>query len=220
MTVSVNGPAAVMARPIVLALGPTGPSGGPTGTTGPTGPTGFTGPTGQRGATGSAGADSTVTGPTGNTGPTGFTGPQGNTLTGPTGASGPTGSSGEAFVSTINFMIDGGGAPVTSGHKGLLICDFAFTLDQVTLLSDVAGDIVIDIRKTTYAAYDAWSTHPAAGDSIVGSSVPELTSAYKYQDAALAGWDTSFSAGDLLAVHVSSAATLTQCLLSLKITRG
>lgn len=218
MTVSVNGPAAVMARPVVLALGPTGPSGGPTGVAGATGPTGWTGPTGFRGATGPTGAASVTTGPTGNTGPTGYTGPQGLASTGPTGPSGPTGSSGEAFVSTIQFIIDGGGATITTGLKGVIVVDFSCTVTAVTLLADVAGDVVIDIRKTTYAAYDG-STHPGPGDSICGAAVPTLTSDIAYTDAALAGWATSISAGDILGFNVSSTSGLGRVTVSLTITR-
>lgn len=91
---TVNGPAPVMARPVVVVSGPTGPSGGPTGATGYTGPTGKTGPTGQRGATGPGGTASTVTGPTGRVGTTGSTGPQGSSFTGPTGVTGPDGATG------------------------------------------------------------------------------------------------------------------------------
>lgn len=93
MTVLVQGPARVMARPIVIASGLTGPSGGPTGATGNTGPTG---PTGSAGPSGPTGTASVVTGPTGTTGysgPTGYTGPRGlSGPTGPTGRVGPTGT--------------------------------------------------------------------------------------------------------------------------------
>lgn len=98
MTAFVLGPAPVMARPVVVNVGPTGPSGGPTGATGKTGPTGFTGATGQRGQTGANGNASSVTGPTGRTGSTGYTGPAGSSVTGPTGdastVTGPTGFTG------------------------------------------------------------------------------------------------------------------------------
>lgn len=218
MTVSVNGPAAVMARPIVLVNGPTGSSGGPTGATGPTGSTGVTGPTGFRGATGPSGANSTVTGPTGNTGPTGYTGPQGNTVTGPTGYSGPTGSSGEAFVSTISFVIDGGGATLTTGFKGMVQVDFACTITAVSLYGDVSSSIVVDVRRTTYSAYDG-STHPGPGDSICGAAVPTLSSAIKYNDAALAGWATSISAGDLICFNVSSVSGTGRATIALTVSR-
>lgn len=96
MTVFVQGPAQVFARPVVVPViptGPTGPTGSPVGVTGGTGPTGpigvYTGPTGP---TGSTGAASTVTGPTGRTG---FTGPPGNVgVSGPTGPTGATGGTG------------------------------------------------------------------------------------------------------------------------------
>lgn len=218
MTVSVNGPAAVMARPVVLALGPTGPSGGPTGGTGSTGAAGPTGFTGPRGATGPGGNASTVTGPTGNTGATGLTGAQGNSVTGTTGPSGPTGSSGQAFISTINFVIDGGGATITTGLKGLVVVDFACAIQSVTLLGDVAASIVVDVRKTTYASYDG-STHPGPGDSICGSAVPTLAAAIKYQDGALAGWNKNISAGDILGFNVSSVSGAGRVVISLQVLR-
>jgi hypothetical protein len=96
MTSSVEGPAAVAARPIVVVGGPTGPSGGPTGSTGYTGYTGPTGHIGIAGPTGASGPASTVTGPTGRTGPTGYTGPPGASVTGPAG--GPTGDTGPGFT--------------------------------------------------------------------------------------------------------------------------
>ena len=102
MSSSVQGPAQVYARPVVIpaaATGPTGPSGGPTGPTGPTASTGPTGPTGSTGLQGKTGPTGTLTGPTG---AIGITGPPGNsvtgassTVTGPTG-SGPTGPGGVA----------------------------------------------------------------------------------------------------------------------------
>ena len=104
MTVVVNGPAPIYARPVVVAsgfTGPTGPSQGPTGVTGPSG-AGPTGPTGPQGLTGPFGlqGNSGVTGPVGASGPAGLTGPAGSaTNTGATGAPGNTGPTGVAGVS-------------------------------------------------------------------------------------------------------------------------
>lgn len=122
MTVLVQGPARVMARPVVVASGLTGPSGGPTGPTGNTGPTGVSGPTGARGPTGAAGAASSVTGPTGYSGPTGYTGPQGNTITGPTGQmgsfTGPTGPSGAGPTGAIGPTGPSAGPTGATGVTG------------------------------------------------------------------------------------------------------
>jgi hypothetical protein len=81
MVISVNGPAPIMAQPVVVVGGPTGATGPGVGSTGPTGPsgvTGFTGVVGQTGPTGYgfnfvfAGFGNAVTGISGpNTGPTG-----------------------------------------------------------------------------------------------------------------------------------------------------
>lgn len=99
MTTQSSVSAPIMARPVVVVGGPTGPASGLTGPTGPQGAASLTGATGPIGPTGPYG----LTGPTGHTGlgaftgPTGFTGPPGSvgapsTVIGPTGATGPQGS--------------------------------------------------------------------------------------------------------------------------------
>ena len=89
MTVRSKTPAPILAQPIVVVGGPTGPSGGPTGPVGSTGNTGPMAATGPRGATGPLGTG--PTGPPGSavtfTGPTGKVGPPGPL--GPTGWTGP-----------------------------------------------------------------------------------------------------------------------------------
>lgn len=276
MAVTVNAPAPVMAQPVRVAGGFTGPTGpgvgstgptgasGPTGNTGPlgtgptgpsgvastgptgrTGPTGFTGPvgssiTGPTGSTGAQGAASSVpgptgptgigaTGPTGNTGPggaatntgaTGATGPSGGP-TGPTGATGSTGATGTGLVSDIEFIIDGSGSAIGTGVKGYLFFDVALTINQVTLLGDQTGSITIDIWKCTYAQFDAGATHPVVGDSITASDVPAISSATKFQDSTLTGWNTSIAAGSVLAFNVkNAAASITRVLVALKTTRA
>lgn len=111
MTVFVQGPAQVYARPVVVPsqlTGPTGATGSPVGVTGSTGPTGpigvYTGPTGPTGPTGNS---STVTGPTGRTG---FTGPPGNV--GVSGPSGPTGFTGPAGPGPGGYVAGTGAGPV------------------------------------------------------------------------------------------------------------
>lgn len=99
-------PAPIMAQPVVIVGGPTGPSNGPTGSTGPAGATGFTGATGSAGPTGITGPTGAA-GPTGAgafTGPIGFTGPPGSGgvgPTGPSGAVGPTGADGAGATTAV-----------------------------------------------------------------------------------------------------------------------
>lgn len=177
MTVQVQAPAPVYARPVVVVAGPTGPSGGPTGPTGNTGPsglsaTGMTGPTGMTGG-GATGA----TGVTGPRGLTGYTGPPGNPgATGTagtssnTGATGPTGMTG--FGATGPTGPSGGGGPTgpsggptgptgpTSGPTGPTgttgatgpsqICDLEFVINGggVAITTGMKGYLTVDFACT------------------------------------------------------------------------
>lgn len=117
-------------------------------------------------------------------------------------------------VSSINFMIDGGGSALTTGVKGYIEIPFACTINQVTMLADQSGSVVVDIWKDTYANYP-----PTDADSITASAVPTITTATKSQDSTLTGWTTSISAGDVLGFNVDSATTITRVTVALKVTR-
>lgn len=202
--------------------GPTGLNAtGADGATGPTGLTGFgaTGPTGISGPTGPLGTGPTgfgATGPTGNTGPNGGpTGPTGNT--GPTGI---TGATGPAQVAGLNFTIDGGGSVITSGQKGTIVVDFAGTIQEVTMLADQSGSIVVELQKVSFSTY-APPTHPATADKINSSTPPTISSATKSQDATLSGWTTSISAGDIIGYNVTGTPSgITRVNIALKVLRS
>lgn len=119
-----------------------------------------------------------------------------------------------AQVAIVNFVIDGGGSAITTGIKGDIVIPFTGTINQVTLLADATGSIVIDLWKDTYANFP-----PVVGDSIVASAKPTLSSAAKSQDSTLTGWTTTVAAGDIIRVNVDSAATVQRVTLALKITR-
>lgn len=123
-------------------------------------------------------------------------------------------------VAAIEYVIDGGGATITTGMKGYLEIPFACTINRSTLLADQSGSIVVNIWKTTYSAFDAGSTHPVVGDKITASAPPTLSTATKAQDSTLTGWTTSISAGDILAFNVDSVTTCQRVTLSLKVTKS
>ena len=50
-------------------------------------------------------------------------------------------------VNVIAFIIDGGGALITTGVKGSVEVPFSCTIAAWTLLADVSGSIVVDIWK-------------------------------------------------------------------------
>jgi hypothetical protein len=114
----------------------------------------------------------------------------------------------------ISFVVDGGGSAITTGQKGHFAVP-AGEIVEVALLANASGSIVLDLWKDTYANYP-----PVVGDSICASAKPTLASAIKAQDTTLTGWTTTLADGDLLAVNVDSAATVTRVTLALRIVRS
>lgn len=118
-----------------------------------------------------------------------------------------------AKTTTLVFVIDGGGATITTGIKGDLgPFDFPCAIQAVTLLADQSGSIVVDIWKDTYANYPA-----VVGDSITASAKPTLSTEVKSQDTTLTGWTTTIAAGDTLRFNVDSITTCQRVVVALKV---
>jgi biotin carboxyl carrier protein len=113
---------------------------------------------------------------------------------------------------SIQFVIDGGGSEIVTGVKGYMEVPFACTIQEVRLLADQSGSIVIDIWKDTYANYP-----PTNADSITASAVPTITSSTKSEDATLTGWTTSLAKGDVLGFNVDSVTTITRVTVVLEV---
>lgn len=129
-------------------------------------------------------------------------------------ANGGTGITNDVKVGTIQFEIDGGGAAITTGIVRTIQIPFACIINEVTLLADQSGSIVIDIWKDTYANYP-----PTVADTITASAKPTLSSATKAQDSTLTGWTKTITAGDILRFNVDSASNVTRVTVALKVTR-
>ena len=196
------------------AAGPQGPQGvagatgpqGPIGNTGAQGPQGVAGPQGPQGVTGNIG-------PTGPTGPQGVVGPQGPQgvagVAGPQGVQGPTGP---GSTKSVNFIIDGGGAAVTTGTKGYVVVDLNCTINSWTILSDSTGSVVVDVKRCTYANFPTTT-------SITDADKPTLFNARKNQNNTLSSWTSvSIVSGDILEFVVDSASTATRVTIDLKLT--
>ncbi len=112
------------------------------------------------------------------------------------------------------FIIDGGGAAITTGVKGDIEFPYACTITAVRLFADQVGSCVIDLWKDSYANYP-----PTVGDSITASAKPTLSSAIKSQDTTLTGWTTSITAGDTIRVNIDSATTVTRVTVSLTLSK-
>lgn len=117
-----------------------------------------------------------------------------------------------AMFSAIEFIIDGGGAVITTGEKGHIEIPFDSTITQVALLADRSGSIVVDIWKDTYGNFA-----PVDADSITASAPPTITTAQKSQDKTLTGWTKAIAAGDILAFNVDSCTTITRVTVALTV---
>jgi hypothetical protein len=114
----------------------------------------------------------------------------------------------------IEFVIDGGGSAITTGVKGFLEIPFTCTINRATLLCDATGSIVVDVWKDTYDNYP-----PTVADTITASAKPTVSTSNKGQVTTLTGWTTSITSGQILGFNVDSAATVTRCTISLKVTK-
>ena len=121
-------------------------------------------------------------------------------------------------VFNISYILNGGGSAISTGNAGWFQVPVASTLKQIVLIGDQTGSITLDFWKDVYA-----NMLPVAADSICGAgSQASISSDVKaiLTGAALAGWTTSWSAGDIIAVHVSSCATTELSSILMKLERA
>lgn len=119
----------------------------------------------------------------------------------------------DAFAdAAIVFVIDGGGAAITTGVKGDIPIPFACTIEEWTLIADQSGSAVVDIWKDSFA-----NAPPTIDDVITASAKPTLSSSAKAQSSTLTGWTTAVAAGDVLRFNVNSAAMVQRLTLSLRV---
>ena len=101
---------------------------------------------------------------------------------------------------------------VTAGSQIDILVPFGCTITRVTLMANVAGSVVVDIWRDTYANFP-----PTVADSIVGGSKPAISFAAKAQDSILSGWNTSILAGDILRFNIDSVTTITRLSVGLDV---
>jgi hypothetical protein len=112
----------------------------------------------------------------------------------------------------IQYVIDGGGALITTGAKGQIDLPFNATLTGWVLTADQAGSAVVDVLRSTYAGFPTTS-------SIASSDKPTLSAVQKNENLAVSVWTTALSAGDQIQFNVNSVTTCTRLNLTLICTR-
>lgn len=111
---------------------------------------------------------------------------------------------------TINYVVDATPNVVSPGVKGQITIDVTGIIESWTLVSDVAGNLSVDVKKTTYANYPTFS-------SIVGTEKPTLSNQAKNKDDGLSTWNTLLNAGDILRFEVESCDAIKQFMIAMKL---
>ncbi len=115
----------------------------------------------------------------------------------------------------IEFVIDGGGAAITTGQKGHLVAPFTGTIKRAEIEADQSGSIVVDIWKDVYANFP-----PTDADSITSATPPTLNNQQVNKDDTLSSWTTAVTKGDILAYNVDSATTVQRVTVTLYIEKA
>lgn len=92
---------------------------------------------------------------------------------------------------------------------------YNLVISRVSLMSDVSGSMVVDLRVDTWGNYP-----PTSADSICASAKPTLSSASKAEDTTLTGWTTSVAEGTVVRIYVESCSSIHQATLEIKGTKS
>ena len=117
---------------------------------------------------------------------------------------------------TINFVVDSGSAPMSSGIKGEMTLDVTGEIQSWTVIGDQDGQIQFDVKKVDYANFPNFA-------SICGNEKPQLGDISTQQEArqntntTISSWNKSLNAGDILQFEVVYAINIQRCVVSMKL---
>ena len=117
---------------------------------------------------------------------------------------------------TINFVVDAGSAPMSSGIKGDMTLDVTGKIIGWTLIADQDGNVQFDIQKSDYANFPNFS-------SICGTERPQLgdistgAQARINKNTTITSWSPILNSGDILQFEIVYALNIQRCVVSLKL---
>ena len=117
---------------------------------------------------------------------------------------------------TINFVVDAGSAPMSSGIKGDMTLDVTGKIIGWTLIADQDGNVQFDIQKSDYANFPNFS-------SICGTERPQLgdittgVEARINKNTTITSWSPILNSGDILQFEIVYALNIQRCVVSLKL---
>lgn len=117
---------------------------------------------------------------------------------------------------TINFVVDSGSAPMSTGIKGDMTLDVTGEIQSWTIIGDQEGQIQFDIKKTDYSNFPNFA-------SICGTERPQLgnintgTNQRINRNTTIASWNKTLNAGDILQFEILYSINIQRCVVSLKL---
>ncbi len=116
-------------------------------------------------------------------------------------------NSSNRIMQTINFIIDGQGSVITTGHKASnFSVGFNGTIKRIEIDSDVVGSMTIALTNKS--------------DDLTGGNDIVMSGANNLVDTTLSGWNTTVKAYDTkFRIRVSSSATITNAVIKIFILR-
>ena len=117
---------------------------------------------------------------------------------------------------TINFVVDAGSAPMSSGIKGDMTLDVTGKIQSWTLIADQEGQVQFDIQKSDYANFPNFSSicgteRPQLGDINTGSKQRINT------NTTISTWNSNLNAGDILQFEIVYSLNIQRCVVALKL---
>lgn len=113
----------------------------------------------------------------------------------------------------IVFIIDGGGAAITTGSKGYLKIPFRCIITGWTIYADQFGDIVVDVKACNHGDFPTTT-------SIAGTEKPTLSNVDLGLNYNLTSWTTKiYVLRNILEFYVDSVSTVERVTITLKAKR-
>lgn len=110
---------------------------------------------------------------------------------------------------SFGITIDAGTSIIGTGSKGYVTMPYSGSIDSWDMVSNVTGDIQVDLRKSTY--FDFPNTNSVTSGNYIG-----MTNSQKNTDTVISGWSTIFSENDVFEFVVLSAATMSRSNIVVK----
>jgi hypothetical protein len=111
---------------------------------------------------------------------------------------------------TINYIVDSGSISMLSGNKGSVTLDVSGVLENIVILSDQQGDLILDIKKSNYSIFPTFT-------SIVGGVYVQMFNSRKVRNDDLNNWNKTLVAGDILTFDVIAVNNINRFLISIKL---